>query len=209
MMIRSGKIHITLRPSLSGGVISSAVKYSSTTQQKPASALVSGVLHALLHRPTVADATRATPLAFRPPTRPASQSLSLITLALAQLCAVRPKIVIMMAPGYWKRMPLRRPPNTPFLVVPMANDICVELGPGMHWQTAKSSVKTAADIQPICSTKSFWKSPTCAAGPPNAVQPISTKFLAMSPKPTTTSGFSSAPSSLATTMTGVDVAMGS
>jgi len=104
-----------------------------------------------------------------------------MTLALAQSWAVSPKTVIMIAPGYWKRQPLRRPPRTPFFVVPMANDICVELGPGMHWQTAKSSVKTSADIHCICSTKSFWKSPTCAAGPPNAVQPISTKLLAMSP----------------------------
>jgi len=83
-MISAGKIHIQLRPSRSGGVMSSHVKYNSTMQQNPATALVSGWPHALFQSPTAADATSATPEAPRPPTKPASQAFSAMTSGLAQ-----------------------------------------------------------------------------------------------------------------------------
>jgi hypothetical protein len=68
------------------------------------------------------------------------------------LKAAYPRAVMMMAPGYWKRMPERRPPGIPFLTTPMAKENCVEVGPGRHWQSARISMKRPALIHLSFST---------------------------------------------------------
>ena len=35
----------------------------------------------------------------------------------------------------------------PCWVTPMAKDTCVEVGPGMHWPSDRSSLNTVVDIQ--------------------------------------------------------------
>ena len=68
----------------------------------------------------------------------------------------------------------------PFCVTPMANETWVDVGPGMHCPRLNSSLNTVSDIHRFPSTNAFWKMPMCAAGPPNAVQPISTNEWKMS-----------------------------
>ena len=77
-------------------------------------------------------------------------------------------------------MPDMSPPGMPFCVTPMANDTCVDVGPGMHCPSDNNSLNTVELIHFFVSTKTFSKMPMCAAGPPNAVQPMSTKEKKMS-----------------------------
>jgi hypothetical protein len=57
----------------------------------------------------------------------------------------------------------------------------VLVGPGMHWPKLNNSAKMVLEIHFLPSTKTFWKMPMCAAGPPNAVQPINMNARKMSP----------------------------
>ena len=127
-------------------------------------------------KPTAAETTSATPAAERPAERPLSQSSGLTKISAAPA----PASDIMSSPGYWKSMPDMSPPGMPFWTTPMANDTCVDVGPGMHCPKESSSLKTVIDIHRLVSTKTFWKMPMCAAGPPNAVHPIKTKLQKMS-----------------------------
>jgi hypothetical protein len=68
--------------------------------------------------------------------------------------------LIIIAPGYWKRIPDNSPPRMPFFTTPMAKDICVDVGPGMHWPRASSSMNTPLLIQfkrstNVCTFKVF------------------------------------------------------
>jgi hypothetical protein len=44
-------------------------------------------------------------------------------------------------------------PRQPCLKIPRAKDTCVDVGPGMHWQRARSSRKMAEENQLSLSTK--------------------------------------------------------
>jgi hypothetical protein len=60
----------------------------------------------------------------------------------------------------------------------------VEVGPGKHWPSASSSVKTSGVIHRSFSTMSFWNSATCAVGPPNAALRSTPQLLtAAAPSP--------------------------
>ena len=133
-------------------------------------------MHWPFARPTAADTTSATPAAESPALKPRSQSSGLTKISAAPA----PASDIMSSPGYWNSMPDISPPGMPFWTTPMAKDTCVDVGPGMHCPRESSSLNTVGDIHRFASTKTFSKRPMCAAGPPNAVQPMSTKLQKMS-----------------------------
>eukprot|EP00967_Tisochrysis_lutea_P155537 scaffold311583_cov24-Tisochrysis_lutea.AAC.2 len=75
----------------------------------------------------------------------------------------------------------RRPPKTPALEMPIAVAICVEVGPGIAWQSDMSSMKRCSSSHlRFPSTKVLRNRPMCACGPPKATNPMGRKAVATS-----------------------------